>query len=122
MHFIMVVQLLWFGATFLARIAKGFAIPAIELNIVALIFSTLPIDFLWRHKPADVRTAETLVTDASIDLVGRGDVARGPYSQTPLDFISRKEWAWSVYWSHMKHALQRLHMIPTPQSSCRPIF
>lgn len=118
---IMVLQLLWFSANLFARIAKGFAITGIELNAMTLIYCTLPIMFLWRHKPADVKLAEVLTTEATIAeiLSVGGDAAQEPYSQSPLDFVSRKELAWSLYWSHFKHAYDRLHMVKMHRS--RPI-
>lgn len=92
MRLIMVLQTLWFLANFLGRIAQGLAITGIELTTVAFIYSSLPMMFLWRHKPADVGVAEVLVTDASMAeiLLAGGDAAREPYSKTPLDFIHRK--------------------------------
>ena len=110
---IMAFQLLWFCANFFARISKGYAITCIELNIMALIYFTLPMMFFWRHKPVDVETAEVLNTEASMAeiLLAGGDAAQEPYSQTPLDFVSHKEWVWLLYWSHFKHALQRFHIL-----------
>ncbi|KAI9651523.1 MAG: hypothetical protein M1829_002701 [Trizodia sp. TS-e1964] len=121
MRFIMVMQTIWFLANFFARLAQGLAITAIEMTTVAFIYSSLPIVFLWRHKPADVGMAEVLVTDSIIAeiLLAGGDAAREPYVDTPLDFIGRKGWAWIVYWSHFRHVLNRMHI--SAESRVRPL-
>lgn len=121
MRLIMAVQTLWFLVNFVARLVKGYAITAIELTTVASIYCGLPIMFLWRYKPADIGTPEIMMTEAKMSdiLLNGGDAAREPYMKTPLDFISRKEWPFSIYWSHMGHALARLHVKFGSQS--RPI-
>ncbi|KAF2801918.1 uncharacterized protein BDZ99DRAFT_469220 [Mytilinidion resinicola] len=117
MRFIMVLQTLWFLANFFGRIALGLAITTIELTTVAFIYASLPMVFLWRHKPAEVGVAEVLVTDASMTeiLLAGGEAAREPYSKTPLDFIDRKEWAWSIYWHHLRNILRYLRIAAGPQ-------
>ena len=78
--------------------------------------------WMWRHKPADVGRPEVIHTDVSMAeiLLAGGDEVREfyLYDRTPLDFISRKEWTWTKYWSHAKHHLYRLHLLRPP---ARPV-
>jgi hypothetical protein len=110
-RFIMAVQTIWFLVNLLGRLINGYAITAIELTTVGTIYCTLPIMFQWRHKPASVAKPEVLQTDKRMRdiLLNAGDEARLPYLNTPLDFVSRKEWPFSVYWSHFAHALAKFH-------------
>ncbi|KAL8927026.1 MAG: hypothetical protein Q9208_002571 [Pyrenodesmia sp. 3 TL-2023] len=111
---IMVAQTLWFMANFFGRIAQGLTITVLELTTAAFVYCALPIMWMWRHKPADVGMPEFIHTDArmaEILLAGGDEVPElYLYDRTPLDFISRKEWFWSIYWSHAKHLLYRLHL------------
>ncbi|KAK2606913.1 hypothetical protein N8I77_005635 [Diaporthe amygdali] len=106
MRLITAVQITWFCVNFFGRLAQGLAITAIELTTVAFIYCALLSMFFWRHKPADVETAEILYTNATMKeiLVAGGEAAREPYRQTPLDFVSRQEWSWSKYLAHFQNA------------------
>ena len=44
-----------------------------------------------------------------------GDQASQLYSRTPLDFISRKEYPWSLYWSNWINILRNLHINFAPR-------
>ncbi|KAI4215389.1 MAG: hypothetical protein LQ351_002289 [Letrouitia transgressa] len=115
MRLIMVVQTLWFLANFFGRIAQGYTITVMELTTAAFVYIALPLMWMWRNKPADVSMPETIPTDASMTeiLLAGGDEVRELYlyDRTPLDFVSRNEWTWSIYWSHAKHHLYRLHLL-----------
>ncbi|KAJ0124633.1 uncharacterized protein J7T55_005973 [Diaporthe amygdali] len=106
MRLITAFQITWFCVNFFGRLAQGLAITAIELTTVAFIYCALGSMFFWRHKPADVETAEILYTNATMKeiLVAGGEAAREPYRQTPLDFVSRQEWSWSKYLAHFQNA------------------
>lgn len=112
MRFVMLVQTIWFIINICVRMATGLAVTALELTTMSSIYLSWPCMFMWRHKPADVGTTEVLTTEASISeiLLAGGDAAHEPYDQTPLDFISRKEWMWSKYWAHLTRVFQRLHI------------
>jgi hypothetical protein len=118
---IMAIQATWFLANFFARLAQRLNITLLELTTVAYVYASLTTVFLWRHKPADVRVPEVLTTNASMAeiLLAGGDDAREPYSNTPLDFVDRKEWFWSLYWQYTRRLLQYLKMLSTPPT--RPI-
>jgi len=100
-------QAIWFTINIIGRLSQGLAITAIEVTTVTFIFVGLVITITWRHKPADVRTSETLRIDASMPEILRagGDAAREPYRDTPLDFINRNEWAWTKCWAHFRQAI-----------------
>ncbi|TPX16017.1 uncharacterized protein E0L32_000351 [Thyridium curvatum] len=107
MRLIMAAQTIWFCVNIVGRLAQGLAITAIEVTTVAFIYCGLSIMFFWRHKPAGVETVEILHSRASLAdiLIAGGDAARHPYYETPLDFINRKEWAWSKYLAHCRQAI-----------------
>lgn len=116
MRLIMVAQTLWFLANFFGRIAQGYTVTVLELTTAAFVYCALPIMWMWRHKPADVVMPEVIHAHASMAEIllagGGGDEVPELhlYDRTPLDFISRKEWFWSIYWSHAKNLLYRLHL------------
>ncbi|KAF2740048.1 hypothetical protein EJ04DRAFT_604772 [Polyplosphaeria fusca] len=112
MRLIMIVQILWFLVTFIARLAKGLSITALELTTVTFIYCSVPIAFLWRHKPADISRPEVLIAQSKTAdiLQAGGDEAQKPYRNTPLDFIDREEWHMSIYWSHLRNLLRCIHI------------
>lgn len=120
-RFITVGQTLWFTANCITRSVQHLAITTLELTTVAFIFCTLGTSFCWAHKPADVDRAIILEANCSIADILReaGDCAREPYRNTPLDFVSRKEWSWSLYWSFWINLLRGLRIVFRPK--VRPI-
>jgi hypothetical protein len=114
-------QIIWFVINMCGRAAQGLAITCGELTTAAFIVCSLGTTFSWFYKPADVVTREIIESDASIAdiLVQAGDRASKPYSRTPLDFVSRKEWAWSLYWAHWMNILRRMHIVFAPTT--RPV-
>ena len=120
---ITVLQTLWFVMNTLARVVQHLAVTTFELTTVGFIFCTLGTHVCWAHKPADVEVPITLYTKTPLRrmLIEAGD--RGavnlPYSQTPLDFVSRKEWSWSLWWSLMMKLLRTMRIRVQPK--IRPI-
>jgi len=49
-------------------------------------------------------------------LIDARDAAAGRYHRTPLDFISREEWHWSLYWTHWINILRKLHIVFAPRA------
>ncbi|KAL2065340.1 hypothetical protein VTL71DRAFT_3009 [Oculimacula yallundae] len=43
-----------------------------------------------------------------------GDAAAAPYCRTPLDFISRDEWHWPLFWTHGMNILRAMHITFAP--------
>lgn len=114
-------QILWFIVNMAARAAQHLAITCGELTTAAFIVCSIGTTFCWYYKPADVATPEIIKTEASISeiLLKAGEPACEPHSRTPLDFVSRKEWPWSLYWSNWINILRNLGIVFGPQT--RPV-
>jgi hypothetical protein len=110
LRFITLCQILWFLVDLLARYIQHLEITCGDLTTAAFIVCTLGTTFCWYYKPADVITALVIETDAKIEdiLLAAGESAQQPYFDTPLDFISRKEWSWSLYWSNWVNILRNM--------------
>lgn len=118
LRIISVGQIVWFSVTVIARGAQGLFVSGLELTTAAFILCSFGTTFCWWHKSADVAVAEDLETTrtmAEIVLAG-GEAAAGPYHRTPLDFISRDEWHWSLYWTHWINILRKMHINFAPRS------
>jgi hypothetical protein len=102
LRLITVFQILWFVINMAGRAAQELAITCGELTTAAFIVCSIGTTLCWIYKPADVLRPEIIETDVTISeiLLKAGERAREPYSNTPLDFVSRKEWVWSIYWSN----------------------
>ncbi|KAI9668798.1 MAG: hypothetical protein M1831_000867 [Alyxoria varia] len=109
---ITVLQSLWFSFNVCIRAAQSLPISTLELTTSAFIVCTAATSFCWRHKPADVRSSDVVHSDVGIAeiLLAAGDIAREPYSRTPLDFVDRTEWHWSQFWSSGMNLLRKLGM------------
>lgn len=103
-------QILWFIVDMCGRAVQDLAITCGELTTAAFIVCSVGTTLCWVSKPADIATPEIIETQFSIAeiLLKAGDEAREPYSRTPLDFVSRKEWPWSIYWSNWTNILRKL--------------
>jgi hypothetical protein len=107
---ITIIQTVWFSISSLARVAQQLVLTTLELTTLGFIFCTLPTSFCWFYKPCDVGDAIVLDCDTPIAeiLIRAGEDARNPYFKTPLDFVSREEWSWSLYWSCWTNTLKRM--------------
>ncbi|PMD31914.1 hypothetical protein L207DRAFT_519222 [Hyaloscypha variabilis F] len=116
-RFVSVLQILWFTVTIIARAAEGLVITGLEITTAAFVLCSLGATFCWWHKGADVGVPEYLTTQTTMAdiLKDGGDAAGRPYHRTPLDFISRKEWHWSLYWTHWINILRKMHIIFAPR-------
>lgn len=115
------LQTLWFVINSLARVAQHLMLTVFELTTLGFIVCTIGTTFCWGHKPSDVAYAINIESNATIAeiLLEAGDAAKDPYSRTPLDFVSRKEWPWSMFWSNWVNILRRMHIIFDP--GVRPV-
>jgi hypothetical protein len=111
-------QILWFSATVIARRAQDLIITGMELTTAAFIFCSLGTTYCWWDKGADVGVPAVMNTTATMVkiLQDAGDVATGPYHRTPLDFVSREEWHWSLYWTHWINILRKMHIVFAPRA------
>lgn len=116
-----IIQIFWFVLSILGRAVQHLAITCLELTTAAFIVCSVGISICWFHKPADVMMAETIESNSRIAdiLLEAKDQARQPYNRTPLDFVSRKEWAWSLYWSNWINILRNMRIVFGPRM--RPV-
>ncbi|KAH9215571.1 hypothetical protein DL95DRAFT_425000 [Leptodontidium sp. 2 PMI_412] len=103
---ISVGQILWFSVTVIGRRAQGLFVSGLELTTAAFILCSFGTSFCW------LTTTHTM---AEI-LIKGGTAASGIYHRTPLDFISRDEWHWSLYWTHWINIIRKMHINFAPKS------
>ncbi|KAF6826177.1 hypothetical protein CPLU01_09825 [Colletotrichum plurivorum] len=101
---ITVGQATWFVANCIARAVQGVHVTTIELTTLSFVVVTLATSYLWYHKPADVSSPIKLRCKAS------DPAARTRHYRTPLDFISRDEYVFSLLWQYYNDILRRLRM------------
>ena len=82
---------------------------------------SVAITLCWAKKPADVQSVDYVVTETNIATILKdgGDEAGRLYQNTPLDFASRQDWAWTAMWSHGLNVLRKLNLAALPVQ--RPI-
>lgn len=121
LRIITLCQTLWFVFNMAGRAAQHLEITVGELTTAAFIVCSIGITIAWLQKPADVTMPETIYCNSTIAeiLVKAGEAASQPYSRTPLDFVSRKEWAWSLYWSNWINIIRNMGIVFGPQT--RPV-
>lgn len=106
-------QILWFVINLCGRAAQQLTITCVELTTAAFIVCSIGTLFCWAQKPSDIAVSETLQSEKTIEEI-LGARMHEPYRQTPLDFISRKEWPWSIYWSNWINILRNLGIVFAP--------
>ena len=121
LRLITLIQTLWFIVNLIARASQGLAITVLELSTSAFVMFGVTITLCWMRKPADVQQPDYIWTDRTIAeiLLEAGEQASGVYYNTPLDFVSRREWSWSILWSHGLNCLRTWHIASPPRE--RPI-
>ncbi len=118
LRLISVGQVVWFSVTVIARGAQGLVITGMELTTAAFILCSLGTTYCWWNKGADVAVPGMLNTTTTMVKILKegGEAAAGPYHRTPLDFISREEWHWSLYWTHWINILRKMHIVFAPRA------
>lgn len=111
-------QILWFSINICARAVQHLPVTCLELTTASFIICSVATSICWLYKPADMTTSEDLVTDFTMAeiLTRAGGMASATYSRTPLDFISREEWPWSMYWSNWINILRNMHISFRPRA------
>ena len=91
---------------------QGLAITTFELTTLGYIFCTVGTHLCWLHKPADVEVPVHLSCEVPLRqiLVDAGAVADDSYSWTPLEFVSREEWSFSIWWSFVLNLFRTWHV------------
>lgn len=93
-------QATYFVVNSIARLAQGLTITPMELTVLGFVLCTYCSSICWWHKPNDVELGHTLEMDCTINevLLQAGDVAKGIYYDTPLDFLeSTGEWVTTIF-------------------------
>ncbi|KAJ5084629.1 hypothetical protein NUU61_009208 [Penicillium alfredii] len=113
LRLITILQTLWFVISLCGRASQQMAITTGELTTAAFIVCSVATTVCWYNKPADVQTPEIIETNTPLEqiLAEAGDAANRQYRQTPLDFLTRKEWPWSLYWSNWTNILRKMRII-----------
>ncbi|KAI9783679.1 MAG: hypothetical protein M1839_003527 [Geoglossum umbratile] len=112
-------QIAWFTLSCIGRKVQHLAITTLELTTLGFILCTFATSFYWIHKPSDVNTAITVTTRTRPSNASDAEGANGtritlacilqeaedarsrePYFNSPLDFVSRREWWWTKFWSY----------------------
>jgi hypothetical protein len=121
LRIITLFQILWFVINMAGRAAQHLEITAGELTTAAFIVCSIGTTVVWLQKPADVSMPEIIECSSSMAeiLVKAGESASQPYSRTPLDFVSRKEWPWSLYWSNWINIIRHMGIVFGPPT--RPV-
>lgn len=116
LRIITLFQILWFLIDICGRAAQQLTITCVELTTAAFIICSFGTLFCWAKKPSDVATSELLESEKTLEEILNKESRRihQPYRQTPLDFISRKEWSWSIYWSNWINILRNLGIVFAP--------
>ena len=110
------LQTLLFIVNIIMRAAQGLTITALELSTAAFVFLSVLTTLLWIQKPADVQRCDFIEAKVLISTIRtEGHATDTVYSHTPLDFISREEWPWSILWMHGLNCLRRLNLAAQPQ-------
>ncbi|KAL6718401.1 hypothetical protein ACLMJK_004490 [Lecanora helva] len=107
---VIVCQILWYCVECAARLYQHLDITLLEVATVGFIFCSAGTYGFWYEKPMDVGRAIVLRPNATIDQILRdaGGRARQPYRQTPMDFVGREEWSWTLYRTHWKNLVRPL--------------
>ncbi|MCJ1386696.1 hypothetical protein MMC17_009822 [Xylographa soralifera] len=105
-------QVLWFVVNCIGRGIQRLSTTTLELTTVGFVFCMLFTSLCWRHKPTGIKRPITLRCKTTVEriLLVAGDGAKERYRYTPLDFVSRKEWSFSLFWAYDQNILRCLHL------------
>ncbi|KAL3420188.1 hypothetical protein PVAG01_08687 [Phlyctema vagabunda] len=109
-------QILWFSCSLIARGVQGLVISGMELTTAAFILCTFGTTYCWWNKGADVTVPEKVATTTTMAQIILDAKVDAVYHRTPLDFISREEWHWSLYWTHWINILRKMHIVFAPRT------
>jgi hypothetical protein len=113
---ITLIQTTWFTINIIFRAAQQLTITVFELSTTAFVLLSVATTICWMLKPADVQSPDFIRTETAIAQILQDgcDAAEGVYNRTPLDFIGRHEWSWSVVWAHGLEYLRRCNLAAQP--------
>jgi hypothetical protein len=91
------IQSIWLAIQSIARASQGLTTSPLELFSLAFVLSTIMTYYFWLHKPQDVGVPTVLdLTNGTVAevLSTAGEIASGPFRDTPLDFIEKPLQPW----------------------------
>lgn len=117
LRLITLVQTLIFMINLLLRAIQNLAITALELSTSAFVVSSVMTTIFWLRKPADVEHCDFIECSISLETILTNDNRRidAVFTYTPLDYIGREEWSWSILWMHGLNCLRKVHLAGQPQ-------
>ena len=117
LRLITLIQTLFFTTNMLLRAVQKLTITAFELSTLAFVVLSISTTVFWFRKPADVSRCEFIEANVSIATIRSNEnlPVDAMYAYTPLDFIDREEWSWSILWMHGLNCLRKLHLAGQPQ-------
>ncbi|CAF9936356.1 hypothetical protein IMSHALPRED_010732 [Imshaugia aleurites] len=106
---IIVCQIFWYLVCCISRLVQHLDVTVIELATVGFIICSMGTYFFWREKPMDVNRAIILRPNSTLEhiLCEAGECASKPYRRTPMDFVGREEWFWTLHWTYGKGVLRK---------------
>lgn len=109
---IAVCQIFWFFLNCVGRWIQHLAVTTLELTTLGFIVCTVGTYFFWRKKPMEVGRAITLVPHATIKEIHirAGENTQEQYDCTPLYFVGRDQWSWTLYWTYWMNILAKFHI------------
>ncbi|KAL8721935.1 MAG: hypothetical protein Q9225_001491 [Loekoesia sp. 1 TL-2023] len=104
-------QISYFMVNVVGRWAQDLAVTTAELTTVSYVLCSIPTAIAWWNKPADVRMPEIIKMDKTIqDVLDADRDSKPEWIWTPLDYVNRKEWWWSLVWHCYMNFLWNLHI------------
>lgn len=86
------IQIGYFILQCIGRAAQHLVITTLELNALAIVVCSLMTNFIWLHKPSDVRKPFCLHCKTNINEI----VGSRTWNQTPLDFVDGNGPGWAM--------------------------
>ena len=118
LRLITLVQTSLFMANVVLRAVQQLEITVLELSTAAFVVVAILVTFFWFFKPADVERCDFIESQTTLEtmLVKENVATDHIYNYTPLDFVGREEWSWSILWMHGLNCLRALHLAGQPHS------
>ena len=117
LRLITLAQTLWFIVNMIFRAVQRLTITTLELSSAAFVIMSVATTICWLRKPADVQHPDIITMKVSLAevLVDAGvEATTIPYTNTPLDFAGRENWAWSIIWTYGLRYLRKFNLASLP--------
>ncbi|KAK4140507.1 uncharacterized protein C8A04DRAFT_39878 [Dichotomopilus funicola] len=103
-------QAIWFSLNLLVRGIQGLTVTRIELTTASFVINLIGTAWFWKDKPCGIQTSIILKSPEHIDFImtNRGTRPFPPYYRTQLDFISRHETEFNIWWQFYNTMARRI--------------